>query len=873
MNQNRLIIILVWVGCLMSLAGCGQQAEDTPVQAEQGIINLQGWQPVEGELLPLAGKWAFYWNQLLSPDELAEISSLSSFVPVPDDWQDATVKGGHLPPEGYATFQLDIQNLAPGETYGLYLDAQSTAFTVWLNGKLMAEVGQVGTSQAEMTPYKKPGLIFFQPDGETTELVVQISNYFHQKAGFRNAFLLGDAQTVMQYQLHQLLTETMLVSVLAVMGLYHLFLFAFRRQNKAPLYFALLCWLLAVRIMVTNTQLILNVFPNLPWTLLIRIEYTTFFLVLPIFTSFLHSLYPQDVPIWFRRIIWTVGLGFSLLLLWPNTLLLTTLTTPYQVIILAGIAYLFYLIILINYRRREGAWLIALASFIVAIGMVNDILYYQGLAPVGEVGPYAFMGFIFVQAILLSHRFSKAFQHVEDLSVALENQNLLLAQGEKKFRAIFEESNDIILVATPEGQIIDVNPVVETILGYSRDEALQMNTSQAYADMADLAYVRYAILNNGALKDYELKLRRKDGTEIDALISGVLRHREDGTVLGVQSVVRDITDRKRAEQEQLRNLELEKEKQVAEAANEAKSDFLANMSHELRTPLNGILGYAQILRRDNTLTTLQRDGLNTIFNSGRHLLTLINDILDLAKIEARRMEVYPAEVVLPAFLNGVVDMMKMAAHQKQIQLHYEADPHLPAVILADEKRLRQVLLNLLGNGVKFTQQGAVGFKVTSEQDTLRPMTCRLRFEVEDTGLGIAPEQLAHIFQPFEQTGDAGDRAKGTGLGLAISQQLVQLMGGEIQVESRLGEGSRFWFEITVEMGGETAVISPAPLPRITGYTGPRRRTTMPTTGSYCSTCWRRSVLTFAWQKMGKKPSPRYPNSNQTSSSWISSCPS
>lgn len=273
----------------------------------------------------------------------------------------------------------------------------------------------------------------------------------------------------------------------------------------------------------------------------------------------------------------------------------------------------------------------------------------------------------------------------------------------------------------------------------------------------------------------------------------------------------------------VRTQELALAKERAEIASHAKSEFLANMSHELRTPLNGILGYAQILRRDASITKLQQDGLGTIYNSGRHLLTLINDVLDLAKIEARRLEIHPAELNLPAFLQEIVNLMQMGAYQKDIRLLFEPDPNLPMVVMADEKRLRQVLLNLLGNAIKFTEVGTVSFRVSvDETKRTEQAAVGLRFEVTDTGIGMSQAQMTQIFEPFEQVGDADYNAAGTGLGLAISQRLVQLMGGEIIVESSLGDGSRFWFMADFEVLTDTAVSPYALSQNITGYDGPRR---------------------------------------------------
>jgi signal transduction histidine kinase/CheY-like chemotaxis protein len=286
------------------------------------------------------------------------------------------------------------------------------------------------------------------------------------------------------------------------------------------------------------------------------------------------------------------------------------------------------------------------------------------------------------------------------------------------------------------------------------------------------------------------------------------------------------------EQNNLKKLKAaaDKEKATATAANQAKSEFLANMSHELRTPLNGILGYAQALNRAPHLTEQDQHSVDVIYQCGRHLLTLINDVLDISKIEASRMELFPSEVHLPSLLQGIVEICGIRAKQQNIDLNYQPDPDLPTGIRADEKRLRQVLINLVGNAVKFTKAGSVTFTVsviethipTPDSSTPAP-THRLRFEIKDTGVGIRPEQLEQIFLPFEQLGSSQQRAGGTGLGLAISQKIIGMMDSQIQVQSQVGMGSVFWFDLAVTETQEWgATAKNTDQGTITGYTGPRR---------------------------------------------------
>ena len=322
----------------------------------------------------------------------------------------------------------------------------------------------------------------------------------------------------------------------------------------------------------------------------------------------------------------------------------------------------------------------------------------------------------------------------------------------------------------------------------------------------------------------EFRFLRKGGDYMWILARGRIVARDnDGNPTRFVGTHSDISARKQAEEElrQAKEAAVEAQRRAeaaqraseaaqraSDAANRAKSDFLTNMSHELRTPLNGILGYAQILKREQNLTEQQQERLDIIQHSGEHLLTLINDILDLAKIEAGKLDITCGVFQLHGFFKSIVDMISIKAHQKNLLFTCKLAPDLPAAVYADKVRLRQILLNLLGNAIKFTERGGVTLQVKrvtrdacrvsmSEEDIHQSPGVTLQFSIQDSGIGIPPERLADIFLPFEQTGDRQFQIKGTGLGLTISQRLAAMMGSQIRVRSTVGQGSAFWFEMAL----------------------------------------------------------------------------
>ena len=399
---------------------------------------------------------------------------------------------------------------------------------------------------------------------------------------------------------------------------------------------------------------------------------------------------------------------------------------------------------------------------------------------------------IMIIAALFILRLHRTRNKIRALNASLEQRvqerTFELHQQARYLQTLIDTLSLPIWFKDTRGRFLAINRVCATACG---------STPEAMVGKSDFGFMPAAFAQAARNADAEVMDTRRQkvveefiqdgqgGFYLETTKSPVLD--EDERVLGTVGFSRNISAQKVLEE--ARETALQEAKHLAQS----RSDFMAQMSHELRTPLNGILGYTQNMLRDEALSEQQIERLNIILQSGDHLLALINDILDHARIDAGRFELIPGEITLHSFFNTIVAIIRVRAEQKGITFVFEAAADMPAVILGDAQRLRQVVLNLLSNAVKFTDHG----QVTLRADFAFP--ARLHITVQDSGVGIATEQLEAIFQPFVQVGERSRRAAGSGLGLAISQPLVRLMGGDIEVESKLGAGSTFSFAVDAEV--------------------------------------------------------------------------
>ncbi|OUS78529.1 hypothetical protein B1748_00160 [Paenibacillus sp. MY03] len=692
------IVAAVVVGLVISYAVISVP-ESPNLHSEKGILDLKQVHVSENPL-NLKGEWAFYWQELLSPEDiqnrLAKDGNRDRWISIPSSWLGYRLDGQQLSGTGFATFRvvIELSEQDKNERLALRLPTIFHAYKLWVNGELLAEVGEVGQDKSSVTPLLATKLVFFQPEHERVELVMQVANFHHKRGGITKYIEIGGSDVLTVRRNLDIAAEVFITASLLVIGAYHLLLFILRRKDKAPLYFGLFTMLSGIRSLLVGELLLTQLWPSFPWGLQFKIEYLILCSIGYIMTMYFDSVFPNYVSRWFHLGTRIVTGAFCIVVVVTPALLYTKMLLMIGVIVVLHMVYLMVGLGLAALRRMEGALIFLLASVVALVTVINDFLYYNEWSRIGNTSPLGLLVFSIAQMILLSSRFTRA------------------ASNEERIARELQDSND---------KLTEMNMNLERIV-QERTHAL----SAAHDDLR---------------------------TSYDQLLQ----------------------------------------------SEQGRKKLLAYITHDLRLPLSSMLGYVEAVQ-DMVKPERNKQYLAYIRDNTIRINRMIEELSFLSHLETGQVSYRMKPVHTGRFLRRFYEQYELVV--RDAGLHFKLDigetedqgPEMPVVEM-DAQRLEQALFNLVSNAMKFTSSGGV-VRISLAVDEVDHTRFAI-ISVQDSGMGIPPEQLEQIFDRnyrYDRPGmDKG--VEGSGLGLAICREIVHAHGGTVRAESDGQTGTTFYVSL------------------------------------------------------------------------------
>jgi PAS domain S-box-containing protein len=798
-------------------SGC-KWTDPKPPQAHRGLIDLRAWDFKSNGPADLIGEWEFYWQRHLSPADFSQATPPppSGFIHVPGFWNGYRLEGHQLPGTGYATYRLNVLLKPTDVPLALKIEEISTAYTIYIDQKPAVSAGLAGTATATTVPRQFPAIVAFQPESDQVEILLQVSNFHHRRGGPWDLITLGSETQIRRLNEIQRSFDFFILGAIFSMAVYHLSLFAVRQKFRPTLYFGIVCLLVALRLLTTDERHLLQFAPNIGWVLLIRLEYLSYYLAVPAFAFFLKSLFPQ-LPRNLLRAILMIGLGFSAVVLVTPPIVFTHTLHAYDVFTLGLFVYTFGLLLSDPVRRQMEAFVLMIGLMGLCLAVVNDILHVERVIRTGFFAPFGLFFFILSQAFLLTFRLLRAFTLAEtqrtDLRDTLESlkQEVIdrirveedLRESEEKYRTILNSIQEGYYEVDLNGDMMFCNDSLCGIIGYGRDELIGMNNrrympTEAYKRVYD-TFLR--VFNTGeATKAFDWEVITKDGTKKIVEASVTLIRDSKGVASGFRGVVRDITDRKKAEEQ----AKLHQQQLMQASKMAALGVLVSGVAHEINNPTNFIMLNAPILRDawDNALPILEEyyeENGDFLMGGMKYsdlrqhmpkLLAGVADGADRIKQIVANLKTYvrgdgadlSQRVDVNAVIQSALSLISNVIKNATSHFTVRCDPSLPPV-QGSFQRLEQVIINLIQNACQALADKTQGILIaTTLADTGEHVVIR----VQDEGAGISPEDLARIREPFFTT---KQESGGLGLGLSISARIVEEHHGAIRFTSQPGSGT------------------------------------------------------------------------------------
>jgi PAS domain S-box-containing protein len=793
MQLRILGVSIGWAFASLSvLIGCSKNIN--PPLALKGVLDLSNWNFEKDGPVGLSGEYEFYWQQLVPPENFAGPPSpeLSGFINVPGSWNGHDVNGKKLGGHGYATYRLRVR-LPKARPLAFKFLNMGTAFAVHVNGKNLFAAGVPGKTAETTVPQYFPAVVDFTPEVPELDLVLHFSNFHHRKGGPWETILLGSVKDVHQAREQALFIELFLLGSILIMGLYHLGLFAVRKNEAAALYFGLFCLLIALRLVATVEIFLLYVFPRMSWELLLKLEYLSFYLAAPAFSLFLYSLFKEDFPQPVLRAIQIMGAVFSGLVLLLPAKFFSHTVVAYQAFTLLICCYGLYFLFRGAVKKRDGAAIVLAGFSVLSVTIVNDILDHNELIQTGRIVPFGLFLFIFSQALLLSFRFSKAFLTTEMQRQQLAKMNLnyeheitervraetALRHSEERYRALYENNPSMYFTIDTAGKILSVNRFGAEQLGYTVAELSGQPVLNVFhpEDQTEVLQQLQACLQNPSrVFHWEFRKIRKNGTLLWVKEHAhVVRDAEGQAVVFI--VCEDVTEHKRME------LALHESEKLA-----ATGRMAARVAHEINNPLGGIQTAFRLVSR----------AVPAEHRHHHYICKIEKEIARIARIVRHMLDLYkPGHLALNKFraseaIAEVAALIKTDPRAENLKIELDVR-NATATVALPENMLRQILYNLILNAIEASPpNGLVHVTAAVKEDCLA-------IAVADQGQGIPEELRAQIFEPFFTTKKAANNG-GAGLGLAICKNLVAAMKGTLELTSQPGKGTEF--KISLPLNGK-----------------------------------------------------------------------
>ncbi len=692
------ITVAIVVGLVASLAIVS--APDSPkLQSEEGILDLTQVH-VSKNPLKLQGEWSFYWEELLSPEDiqlhLAGEGYRDRWINIPSSWLGYQLDGQQLSGTGFATFRLIIQLSEQDrhERLALRMPTIFHAYKLWVNGELLSEVGVVAQDKSVVTPRLATKLVFFQPEQDTVELVMQVSNFHHKRGGITKYIELGGSDLLTVRTHKKIAAEMFTTASLLLIGLYHLLLFSLRRKDKAPLYFGLMILMFGIRSLLVGELMLTQIWPAFPWGLQFKIEYLVLSIAAYVTMLYSECIFPNYVSKRLQigsRIITSL---LCIVVIVTPALIYTQMLLLIGIVVVLHVVYLMAGLVRAAVRNMEGALLFLLVSVVVLVTVVNDFLYYNEWSQIPNTSPIGLLIFTIAQMFLLSSRFTRAATNEERIARELQVAN---------------------------NKLTEMNVNLEQIVT-ERTHAL----SAAHDELSE---------------SYERLLQSEQG----------------------------------------------------------RKKLLAYITHDLRMPLSSMLGYVEAVQ-DMVKPERNEQYLKYIRDNTIRINRMIEELSFLSHLETGQVSYRMEQVHAASFLRRFYEQYELVVRDAGLDFRFDIeeteDQEInPVLVEMDTQRLEQALFNLVSNAMKFTSSGGfvrIALAVNEVQNSRYAV-----IRVQDSGMGIPPEQLEQIFDRnyrYEQPG-TDNGVDGSGLGLAICREIVQAHGGMVRAESDGETGSIFYLSL------------------------------------------------------------------------------